>query len=66
MPKVDTEDLIDSPEVAVLLGLSRYNAVSEYRRRYADFPDPVVRKGRCLLWRRRDIEAWAKRRTGKR
>ena len=60
VPKVETEDLIDSPEVAKLLGLSRYNSVSMYRRRYDDFPEPVVEKGRCLLWRRRDIEQWAK------
>jgi predicted DNA-binding transcriptional regulator AlpA len=60
VPKVETSDLIDSPEVAALLGLSRYNAVSEYRRRYEDFPEPVVKKGRCLLWRRRDVEQWAK------
>ena len=49
VPKVETEDLIDSPEVAALLGLSHYNSVSEYRRRYDDFPEPVVEKGRCLL-----------------
>ena len=60
VPKVETEDLIDSPGVAKLLGLSRYNSVSMYRRRYDDFPEPVVEKGRCLLWRRRDIEQWAK------
>jgi predicted DNA-binding transcriptional regulator AlpA len=65
VPKVETEDLIDSPEVAKLLGLSRYNSVSMYRRRYDDFPEPVVEKGRCLLWRRRDIEQWAKA-TGRR
>ena len=65
VPKVETEDLIDSPEVAGLLGLSRYNSVSMYRRRYDDFPEPVVEKGRCLLWRRRDIEQWAKA-TGRR
>jgi hypothetical protein len=25
----------------------------------ADFPEPVVVKSRCLLWRRADVEAWA-------
>jgi len=37
--------------------------VSVYRKRHADFPKPVVVKSRCLLWRRSDVEAWAKRRS---
>jgi hypothetical protein len=28
--------------------------------RYPDFPPPAVEKGRCLLWFREDVEAWAK------
>ena len=65
VPQIEIADLIDSTQVAALLGLSRYNAVSEYRRRYDDFPEPVIETGRCLLWRRRDIELWAKA-TGRR
>ena len=56
---VDPADLIDSTEVAPLVGLTNSNGVSVYRHRYDDFPEPVVVKGRCLLWRRADIEAWA-------
>jgi predicted DNA-binding transcriptional regulator AlpA len=62
--KVDPDELIDSPEVASILGLSHGNAISVYRKRYKDFPLPVVTRGRCLLWVRRDIEAWA-RTTGR-
>ena len=58
--RVNPAELIDSPEVAAILGLRHHNAVSTYRKRYTDFPAPVVTKGRCLLWLRRDIEAWAK------
>lgn len=66
MVKLDSDDLIDAGEVAVLLGLARRQAVSTYRRRYADFPEPIVDKnsGKCSLWRRQDIEAWA-RTTGR-
>jgi predicted DNA-binding transcriptional regulator AlpA len=58
--KVDPADLIDSPEVADVIGLANPNGVSVYRRRYDDFPEPVVDKGRCVLWRRQDVEAWAR------
>ena len=63
--KVDPNDLLDSNEVAELLGLSSSTAVSTYRRRYADFPDPVLVKGsgKCVLWDRRTIELWIARRA---
>jgi predicted DNA-binding transcriptional regulator AlpA len=56
---VDTDDLIDSAEVADIVGLGSPNAVRVYVDRYPDFPQPVIRKGRALLWRRSDVEAWA-------
>jgi predicted DNA-binding transcriptional regulator AlpA len=58
---VDPADLLDSHGVAELLGLSSHRSVSTYRLRYDDFPAPVVDMGagRCLLWLRADIEAWA-------
>ncbi len=62
--ELDLADLLDSTEVAAVLGLSNWRGVSVYRRRYADFPAPVIEKGRCLLWRRSDVEKWA-RATGR-
>jgi len=64
--KVDTDDLVDSTEVAEILGLSSARAVSVYRSRYGDFPQPVIVKagGRLLLWRRSDIAQWAAPRKG--
>jgi len=61
---VDVDDLLDAHGVAALLGLSHPNAVSTYRRRYHDFPDPVIDfgSGRCLLWHRDDVEGWRPRR----
>jgi glutathione-regulated potassium-efflux system ancillary protein KefG len=61
-PLVETSDLIDARGVADILGLSHPNNVSVYRHRYADMPRPVVNlgRGRCMLWLRPDVEAWAK------
>lgn len=61
----EAHDLIDSHEVAEILGLASHRAVSTYRARYATFPAPVVEKGtgRCLLWLRSDVETWAKARA---
>jgi predicted DNA-binding transcriptional regulator AlpA len=60
--KVDPDDLIDTHEIAALLGLSSPRAVSVYRSRYATFPQPLIDRGtgRCLLWLRADVETWAK------
>lgn len=57
---IEPEDLIDSHEVAELLGLSSHRSVSTYRIRHEDFPRPIVEKGtgRCVLWLRSDIEGW--------
>lgn len=63
---IDPDDLLDSREVAELLGLANNRVVSVYRDRYSDFPAPVVEKGagRCVLWHRQDVERWA-RSTGR-
>ncbi len=60
MASIDSDDLLDSSQVADLLGLTHRHSVSTYRRRYADFPPPAVArgKGRTNLWLRSDIETW--------
>ena len=55
---VDTDDLLDSTEVAKMTGLSSRGAVAVYLARYPDFPRPVLHKARCQLWLRADIERW--------
>jgi predicted DNA-binding transcriptional regulator AlpA len=60
--KIDPDDLLNARDVASALGLSHREAVTTYRRRYPDFPEPILAKGTCVLWLRRDIEAWAKMR----
>lgn len=62
---VDIDDLIDSTEVAAVLGLASRNVVAVYRRRYHDFPAPVLGVGRCVRWLRSDIDQWrSSRRRG--
>jgi predicted DNA-binding transcriptional regulator AlpA len=58
--KVDPTHLINASEVASVLGLAQREAIATYRRRYSDFPEPVIKKGTCVLWLLQDIEAWAK------
>lgn len=62
--QIESADLVDAQGIAELLGLSSRRAVSTYRGRYSDFPSPVIDMGagRCLLWHRPDIEAWAEAR----
>jgi predicted DNA-binding transcriptional regulator AlpA len=60
--KVDPDDLLNAKEVSLVLGLAHREAVSTYRARYQDFPQPVIRKGTCVLWLRQDVEKWAQSR----
>ena len=55
--KVDVDDLIDTQDVARILGLAHRNTVSEYQARYEDMPRPVINlgHGRSKLWIRREI-----------
>ena len=64
--KIDIGDLVDAQAVAEILGLSHRNTVSLYQRRYAAMPRPVIDlgRGRCKMWLRNEIEAWA-RKTGR-
>ena len=56
---VDADDLIASDEVAAIIGLSNPKGVSVIRSRRGDFPTPKIERGRCLLWLRSEVEAWA-------
>jgi predicted DNA-binding transcriptional regulator AlpA len=60
---VDTDDLIGLGQVAEIIGLSNPYGVSVYRKRYEDFPLPVVEQGRCQLWLRREIAEWVRSRS---
>jgi len=57
---VDLDDILDAAAVAPIIGVADARSVSTYRRRFADFPAPVLRSkgGRCQFWLRQEIEAW--------
>jgi glutathione-regulated potassium-efflux system ancillary protein KefG len=58
--KVDVDDLIDTQDVARILGLAHRNTVSEYQAKYAEMPRPVIDlgRGRSRLWLRHEVERW--------
>jgi hypothetical protein len=66
--KVQVEDLIDSMDVAQILGLSSPRAVHVYQSRYPRMPRPVIDRGpnRARLWLKSEIVSWAKERQLKR
>ena len=59
--KIDVDDLTDAQAVAEILGLAPRNTVSLYQYGYGDMPRPVVDlgRGRCNMWLRQEIVAWA-------
>lgn len=58
--RVDVDGLVDTQDVARILGLAHRNTVSEYQAKYADMPRPVINlgRGRSKLWLRVEIERW--------
>jgi hypothetical protein len=57
--RIDPDDLLNAKEAADLLGLAHREAIATYRRRYEDFPEPLLKKGTCVLWARQDLVRWA-------
>lgn len=61
---VDPAHLVGAWEIAERLGISHAETVHTWRRRHSDFPQPVAKLRRALVWNWPDVEAWA-RRTGR-
>lgn len=57
---IDPDDLIDSSDMAYLLGLSSPRAVYVYQARYKAMPKPVVDRGRnrARLWLKPEVIKW--------
>jgi hypothetical protein len=62
--KVDVDDLVGAAEIADRLGVAYVETVHSWRRRHADFPEPVAKLRQALIWSWPDVEAWA-RATGR-
>jgi glutathione-regulated potassium-efflux system ancillary protein KefG len=58
--KVDVDDLVGAAEIADRLNIAHAETIHTWRRRYPDFPQPVVDLQRAVLWSWPDVEAWAK------
>ncbi len=58
--KVDADDLVGAHEIAQRLGVARPQVVHEWRRRHADFPEPIATLKTALIWDWREISLWAK------
>ncbi len=63
--RVNLSDLVDSEQAAAHLGLAQRESLTVYRRRYDDFPEPVLESaaGRCMFWLRPELSRWAERRS---
>ncbi|HEX9992461.1 MAG TPA: hypothetical protein VGB14_05995 [Acidimicrobiales bacterium] len=62
--KVDVDDIVSASEIAARLGAKQPSVVHDWRRRHADFPQPIARVKLGHLWAWPDVERWA-RRTGR-
>jgi transposase-like protein len=62
--KVEVDNLVGAAEIAKRLGVARPNVVHDWRRRHADFPEPVAHLRQALVWNWPDVERWA-RMTGR-
>jgi predicted DNA-binding transcriptional regulator AlpA len=56
---VTPDELVGFTEVAQLLTVAESTAARYIKR--PDFPEPVGRLARGHVWRRRDVDSWAKR-----
>ena len=59
---VAVEELVGRGEIADMLGISRQRVHELTQRK--DFPEPVGQIGGRGVWRKKDVEAWA-RQTGR-
>lgn len=57
---VDLSELAGMLELAEMLGYPP-NTVAVWRKRYADFPAPVLTLSGTMIWRKSEVRAWAER-----
>ena len=62
--RLEIGQLVGAAELAARLGVSRPQVIHTWRRRYPDFPQPVLELDMGLIWFWPDVERWA-RSTGR-
>ena len=58
--KIDVDDLVGAHEIAQRLGVARPQVVHEWRRRHADFPEPIAALKTALIWDWKEVQRWAR------
>lgn len=54
------DQLVGATEIASRLGMKQSHIVHEWRKRYDDFPAPVVTLTQGMVWVWSDVERWAR------
>ena len=62
--KLGVDLLVGTAEIAKRLGLAESRTVHSWTRRYDDFPKPVVKLERAMVWYWPEVEEWAQQ-TGR-
>lgn len=57
--RVAVQDLVGAHEIAERLGVARPQVVHDWRRRHADFPQPIAQLKTALIWEWTEVEKWA-------
>lgn len=57
---VDPDHIVGAHEIAERLGVSRAQVVHVWRKRHADFPEPIATLKTALIWDWNHVEAWAR------
>jgi predicted DNA-binding transcriptional regulator AlpA len=57
--KIDLDYLVGAAEIAQRLNVKRPHLIHDWRRRYPEFPKPIVELTGILLWDWREVERWA-------
>lgn len=59
--KLDVDQLVGTGEIAERLAVKRHSVVHDWRRRYGDFPEPVLTLKGMSLWYWPEVDRWARR-----
>lgn len=58
--RVYTDELVGAAEIAARLKVADAHVVHTWRERHPDFPEPVARLRRAMVWAWPDVETWAR------
>jgi len=56
--KIDPNELVGAHEIAERVGVAFPNIIHTWRRRHADFPQPVAELQAGMIWDWKEVKAW--------